>query len=323
MSGKMMAAENNINSSNKPHDAFFKKMMSHPKVRNSVLRSFLPKDLQKFMDWQQLQVCSTSFQTNLGKEFIADLVLKTKITESEDDAYIVLLLEHQSTPDERMPLRILEYSCEVMREHEKSHKNELPLVYPVVIYHGREPYHYPTDILDMIKAPEALVRDFFPGNFQLINLSEIEDEALKLDRWLASMALSLKHVFDRDVIAAFGDIVNNAADVYIQGEQQLCAIVVEYILDNADTRATDQIAGIIESIDFKPFKENVMTIAERLKILARAEGEARGEAKGKAEAKAEFACNLLNEGCAPLFIQKVTGLSFQEITALQGNLEKV
>ena len=50
---------------------------------------------------------------------------------------------------------------------------------------------------------------------------------------------------------------------------------------------------------------------------AREEGLVEGHAQGQAEEKRIIACNALSEGSTPDFIQKITGLSLEEIEKLK------
>ncbi len=316
-----MAADKNIDSNNKPHDTFFKQMMHYKKVRDEVLQSYLPLALQDIINWQKLQYEPTNFQTDYSKELIADMVFKTKIANS--DAYIAILVEHQSQPDKLMPFRILQYTCEVINHHLKSKEDDkdkrVPLVYPLVIYHGKKPYNYSNDICDLVNAPKVLVQKYFLKPCKLIDLTKIKDQELKSKLWASAMTMALKHVFDRDIIPRLKDIFCITTETFNKGETQLSAIVVEYILKNADTPSSDQVNRIIEGIESKAFGEKVMTIAERLEAKGRAEG----KAEGATEAAQKIARNMLNEGVEPQFVAKLTGLSLQQVAALQAELETV
>ena len=41
------------------------------------------------------------------------------------EAYIYLLLEHQSTPDRLMPFRMLKYICNIIDQHLKTHDTKI------------------------------------------------------------------------------------------------------------------------------------------------------------------------------------------------------
>ena len=81
-----------------------------------------------------------------------------------------------------MPFRLLKYICNIIDHHIKIHgvKNiNYPLIYPLVVYHGKSKYPFSTNLGDLIDAPQALVDHYFLKPFQLIDLGQIDDETLK------------------------------------------------------------------------------------------------------------------------------------------------
>jgi len=80
---------------------------------------------------------------------------KAKIKETEVIFYI--LLEFQSTIDYRMPLRLLFYMCEILRDHakNKNHKKydkniKIPAVVPIVLYNGEKIWDVPNEFRKII-----------------------------------------------------------------------------------------------------------------------------------------------------------------------------
>lgn len=59
--------------------------------------------------------------------------MKTTIS---DDGYIHLLLEHQSSADKNITFRQLRYAVTAMQRHLEAGHKKLPLVIPVLFYHG-------------------------------------------------------------------------------------------------------------------------------------------------------------------------------------------
>lgn len=80
----------------------------------------------------------------------SDIIYAAKIGDTEAIFYI--LIEFQSRIDYRMPLRLLFYMCEILREysknqnHNKNDKNiRIPAVIPIVLYNGKEVWDVPTE----------------------------------------------------------------------------------------------------------------------------------------------------------------------------------
>src|SRR5829696_8531223 len=123
------------------HDHFFKKVMMDTRVAREFFETHLPTDLLRIMDLSQMQLISGSFIDDLHKETIADILFTTTI--QDHLTYLHLIVEHQSTPDELMPFRILKYTCNIIDKHIKGTKNKtIPLIIPIVVYHGKDPWSY-------------------------------------------------------------------------------------------------------------------------------------------------------------------------------------
>lgn len=52
--------------------------------------------------------------------------------------YIYVVIEHQSKPEELMAFRMMRYSIAAMQNHLDAGYKELPLVIPMLFYHGCE-----------------------------------------------------------------------------------------------------------------------------------------------------------------------------------------
>ena len=128
------------------HDQFVRNAMKNPRVAREFFMMHLPEDMLKITDLKNLALQPRSFIDDVRKESTVDILYKTRIAGYE--AYFYLLIEHQSTPDELMPFRILKYICNIIDHHLKVTKEKrLPLVYPIVIYHAEQsPYPFSTHI---------------------------------------------------------------------------------------------------------------------------------------------------------------------------------
>lgn len=108
----------------------------------------------------QLEMQPRSQINDVRQESAVDVLFKTVIEGHE--AYIYLLLEHQSTPDPLMPFRMLKYMCNIIDHHLKTHGGKkIPFIYPLVIYHGKRKYPFSTDLNDLVDAPPSVIDHYF------------------------------------------------------------------------------------------------------------------------------------------------------------------
>jgi hypothetical protein len=72
-------------------------------------------------------------------------------------AYVYVLLEHQSSTDRWMPLRLLGYVLRIWEHHRAAHPADalLPVVLPIVVHHSERGWRGATD-LHALFAPELL-----------------------------------------------------------------------------------------------------------------------------------------------------------------------
>ena len=201
--------------------------------RVNFLLLHLPEALSAVTDLENLQLQQRSHIDDMRNESTVDILYKTTIAGHE--AYLYLLLEHQSTPDELMAFRMLKYTCDIIAQYLKTTKKKtIPLIYPMVIYHADRPYPYSTEIRDIVDAPRELVDSYFLKPFQLIDLGQIEDKELKKHAWAGVMEFALKHIFARDIMPYLRDIAELLHNIDQSGGRDYVAIVLQYVLERGE-----------------------------------------------------------------------------------------
>lgn len=122
-----------------PHDAVFKTFLRHPETARDFLQIHLPDALRKICDLQTLKLESDSFIEGDLRAYYSDVLWSLKTTEG--DGYIYVVIEHQSTPDAHMAFRLMRYAIAAMQKHLDAGHPQLPLVVPMLFYHGaKSPY---------------------------------------------------------------------------------------------------------------------------------------------------------------------------------------
>ena len=293
-----------------PHDLFFRQAMQDKRVAIDFLKAYLPGDLCSRVDFNRLTLQPRSQINALRKESIVDVLFKTKIDDKE--AYLYLLVEHQSSGDPLMSFRVLEYTVNAIREHLKTHQSKtIPLVYPLVVYHGK-PYKFVTNINELVDGPAELVDKYFLKPFQLIDLNQISDNLLQKTLWSGVMTLTLKHIFERDMLPFLKGILSLLKKAEDAQGQDFIGIVLQYILSRAELSDKNVFFELVNTHISEQAGEKIMTIAEQL----RREGELRGELRGKQEGKLDVAQEMLAQGLNLDLIAKVTHLPLEKIKAL-------
>ncbi|STI19974.1 putative transposase YhgA-like protein [Escherichia coli] len=136
-----------------PHDALFKSFLTHPDTARDFMEIHLPKDLRELCDLDSLKLESASFVDEKLRALHSDILWSVKTREG--DGYIYVVIEHQSREDIHMAFRLMRYSMAVMQRHiEHDKRRQLPLVIPMLFYHGsRSPYPWSLCWLDEFADP--------------------------------------------------------------------------------------------------------------------------------------------------------------------------
>ena len=77
---------------NKPHDAFIRRLLKHKESAIAFLHKVLPAEIHPALDWQQLVYISDTYITPQLREFISDIVVRVPLTESEHQIEVTILI---------------------------------------------------------------------------------------------------------------------------------------------------------------------------------------------------------------------------------------
>jgi hypothetical protein len=146
---------------------------------------------------------------------------------------------------------------------ENGDKGKLPIVLPIVVYHGEENWSYGNQLSFILEESEVFSR--YQPNFvyNLYDLSEYSDAELKgrLELWL--MLYLLKNIKSDDLedkLTYLFDVLNQIIDE--QKALKCIQIAIRYIVSATEKITVDKLEKIIENIKLKGGTSNMPTIAE-------------------------------------------------------------
>lgn len=289
------------------HDRFFKKMMSDIETAREFFKIHLPEDICQFIHLDSLELMPGSYVDDLRKETIADMVFKASTLGQA--AYIHLIIDHQSVPDELMPFRMLKYTCNFIDLYLKNNQtSRIPLIIPLVVYHGARSWNYTININELVDSPKELIEKYFLKSFILVDLSRIDDAILRQEVKAGVMSMTLKYIFYRDILPHLPKIFELLKEIK---RSTYGKMVVEQVLVYIYCRGDINKENFVSMVkrEFAELGESAMTLAEQF----RQEGIEKGVEKGKTEVVGR----LLREGLSLLLIEKVSGLSLEQIKKIQ------
>ena len=293
-----------------PHDAVFKTFLRHPETARDFLDIHLPASLRTLCDLSTLKLESESFIDADLRSRYSDVLwsLHTR----EGDGYVYVVIEHQSSADPHMAFRLLRYAMAAMQRHLDTGHKELPLVIPMLFYHGcRSPYPYSLCWLDAFADPVA-AKQLYASAFPLVDITVVPDDDIMAHRRMALLELMQKHIRQRDLMG----LVEQLSTLLLTGctnDTQLQAMF-NYILQSGDeSRFTEFMQEMTQRIP--QHKERLMTIAERLRLDGVQEGLQQGLQKGKQEAALRIALTMLAQGIDREMVLLITGLAEEDLAA--------
>ena len=148
-----------------PHDNFCKAALSDIRVAKSSFSEYLPTRIVDMVNFDTLNVANASFTNKYLRQQESDILFTADI--AGKTGYLYLLLEHQSTPDKLMPMRLFSYIAEILNMHVKNNSDDsykqlpLPVVMPLVLYNGKRPYNYSRNFFDLFGEYTDLMQEIF------------------------------------------------------------------------------------------------------------------------------------------------------------------
>ncbi|WP_455292694.1 Rpn family recombination-promoting nuclease/putative transposase [Vibrio parahaemolyticus] len=305
------------------HDGLFKSFLTVPETAKDFLNIHLPEHIKQICNLDTLQLQSGSFLEEELVPYYSD-VLYSMETKS-GVGYVYALIEHQSSPDKHMGFRLMRYAIAAMKQHLDAGNDTLPLVVPLLFYHGRtSPYPYSTNWLDEFENPE-IAKTLYSQNFPLVDVTVMPDDEIIQHKRVALLELVQKHVQQRDLLDFTDTLVTLLLERLVTTSQ--LESLVEYLLRVGET---SDLEGLMRTLaqQVPEHEERFMTVAEQLEARGREQGlkqgleqgleqgRQEGEAFGQQAAKLAIAKRMLAAGLDKSLISETTGLSEKELLAL-------
>jgi predicted transposase/invertase (TIGR01784 family) len=173
-----------------PHNELVIDTFSQVEHASGLLDALLPSEIVRHLDLSTLELSQDHLVDEKLRETETDLLYRVSM-KGGGEAFVYVLLEHQSTADSWMAFRLLKY---IVRIWDRWHRSEqeakkLPPIIPVVLSHAPSGWTAARDLIELIDGPSELVdalRPHLPG-FEPV----IEDLARRTDEELEAMSAPL------------------------------------------------------------------------------------------------------------------------------------
>ena len=181
------------------HDEAVKEYFSDIETAKSFFTEYLPADIVNNVDFNTMRICKDSFLNKKLAKYFSDILYQADL--NNIDLFIYLLIDHKSREEPFMGFQFLKYMIRIWELYLKQNKNAetLPVVIPIVIYHGSKKWEVDKRFTSFFKAPGYL-QEYIPDfNYRIYDISHIPDEEIRGEVLLRVLFMTLKYIFTREL----------------------------------------------------------------------------------------------------------------------------
>src|SRR5689334_12440721 len=276
-----------------PHDWLFRIVFGQPEHARGELRTIVPAVLAEALDWSTLTLRPDSLVDAALSRQYTDLQYSARLCDGSE-VLVCFLFEHQSTPptERLMGLRLLGYQVRIWESLQRDHPTaeQLPMIIPIVMYHGERPWPEPRSFDALLDIPESVRPTVEPYlvrfEYLLHDLSKISDEELRKGARRTALAKLVSMCFkyartSTDFIEILSDWMDVAREV-ARAPNGLAALapVLRYIL-----QVNQQVErGALEALLVREIgpeaKDTIVTVGQQLIEQGRQQGIEQGIEQG-------------------------------------------
>jgi hypothetical protein len=165
------------------HDLSYRLFFGHQRMIRDLLREIVGEQWVECLDLDSGERVNASFVSDKHQNRESDVIWQFRRKDGGEPVYVYILLEFQSRPDHSMPVRFMGYESlfyqTLMASRPAREWKSLPLIIPVLIYNGWEPWNLPTDLGSMIGHLDPSAEIYRPQlRFRLVDESVFSREVL-------------------------------------------------------------------------------------------------------------------------------------------------
>ena len=295
---------------NNEHDKIFRTVLD----KKTDVSKFLNKFLGLNIKIEELEKYNSSYIDLKFKNKEADIVYRIK------DKNIFLLIEHQTKIDKKMPIRLHEYSTEIMASAMEENKyKSIPSVIPIVLYTGKTKWKIENETIEKQQFFKEV--KLIDGEFNLIDINDFsKKELLEDDIFITKMMLVEKCKDEIEMVQALEKIENKIKE---EDKSTFRRIVKEIWSLRIGTENANKILEKIEEGSGNMMAVMEMLLAENEKYIniGRQEGRQEGRLEGRLEGGKQKIKEIVQKMLAANFtkemIMKITGLKKEEIEEIK------
>ena len=240
------------------HDSFIRAIMADKTIAIAYFEAYLPPFVSEALNFETLTPLPDTYLSDTLNKTISDIVYTCRQKKGNASVKVCLLVEHKSYPDKNTTIQIGSYIFSALQQ-QLSNKEELSIVIPVLLYHGKGKWQY-HKLSHLFKPIDSRWKQFIPDFSYIYNdLGAISNEAVEKlnNRFLAASLLALKNSFQKKWLElnalkmlflaedASQNLQKNFA-VYLFGRSELKEEDIRKLLDFLSTNLKNNVMSTLD-----------------------------------------------------------------------------
>jgi predicted transposase YdaD len=304
------------------HDSGYKILFSNRTIFRQLMESFVAQPWVAQLDFDRAETVDKSFVSAHYKETESDLIYR--LPWGDDELYVYVLMEFQSTVEKWMALRMLNYITNFYMDWVEAHPNakKLPPIFPLLLYNGDDRWSSAQSMSELVE-PEPALGDYAIGfrYFKLAANEFSQEQLLGIQNIVSTLFLAESkpdiELLSEQFLALFGrEEDRQAISLFFNWYKQLA--IRGYVTSDDYTslvevyRSVEEVKGMLQTT-FK--KQHEQWYQEGFEEGIE-KGIEQGIEQGREDTLRRTALAMFARGIDPILIAEVTGLTEDELTAI-------
>lgn len=293
-------------------DRLIKNILQDKKEATSFINQFV-KPREEVKEAELLRYTNSYIAKKYDSKKL-DLIYKLK------DQEVFFLIEHQSTIDNNMAYKMLNYCLDIMRDWSRNKKIgrsiKYPIIVPIVIYTGDEKWKMLKNFKEKQFGDYALERYKLDMEYNFIDINKLSKQMLLEKNTMFSYAMLLQKAQNNTELAQYIDFIIKATNDKEKLEE--LTNMISYLLERVLDRKAKQ--ELLEEIDKKVGEETMSTLLDRL-VTEGVKDIQRGKKQGKKQTQIQIAKNMMDLKLDEKIILEATKIKKEELEKIKKELQ--
>jgi predicted transposase/invertase (TIGR01784 family) len=227
-----------------PHDSVVRQTLGRPEVAAGYFRYNLPEELLAHIDLSTLERVQDNFvdpelhPSASDLLFTVDYLAQGDTKDEPKKLLLYLLIEHKSYPDRMTLFQLLRYMVRIWERYyaENPKSKTLPLLYPMILYHGVRPWPYPLNFHSIFSIQDQVLLQHLPEFSPVLHdVARSDDQEISGETAARTLLLLLKYIFRPDLAERLPDLLVQAQTLLTdENSREIMFTLLYYLTEGTD-----------------------------------------------------------------------------------------